>query len=106
MLYEVITEHGIYITLDLYTARTIGFDKNYKNMFDVKSRALFHKPIRDNIMEFGRLLLTTVNPYTGLALKDDPVLTTIGLINEDPLFTHHNQYKYPNADPEQSYNFV
>ena len=93
---------GLYVTLDLYTKRTSGFKRKYTGMFDVKSRALFDKSIRNNIMEFGRKLLTTVNPYTKLALKDDPVLITVGLINEDPLFTSHSQYKYPNPDPERN----
>ena len=93
---------GIYITLDLYTRRITGFKRKYKNMFDLKTRALFDKSIRDNILQFGRKLLTTVNPYTKLALKDDPALTIVGIINEDPLFTHHTQYKYPKAGTERN----
>ena len=92
-------KRGIYVTLDLYTRRTAGFPEKFKNMFDVKSRMVFSKALRDNLMNFARTMLTPVNPYTGLSLKDDPALITIGLINEDPMMTVHEQYKYPNADP-------
>ena len=92
---------GLYVTIDLYISRLAGFDTPGKSMFDVKSRLLFSEPMRANVREYSRKLLTTVNPYTKLALKDDPVLITVGLINEDPLFTHHEQYKYPNPDPER-----
>lgn len=92
-------QRGIYITLDLFTMRTSGFAQKYKNMFDVKSSMMFSAELRNNLKEFARRLLCTVNPHTGLALKDDPALITIGLINEDPMFTLHNEYKYPNPDP-------
>ncbi len=92
---------GLYVTIDLYISRLAGFDPLGKSMFDVKSRLLFSEPMRANLREYSRKLLTTVNPYTKLALKDDPVLITVGLINEDPLFTHHDEYKYPNPDPER-----
>lgn len=100
-LVSAFKKRGIYTTIDLYTCRTEGFPEPFKGMFDVKSRMVFDKALRDNLMNFARTLLTPVNPYTGLALKDDPALITIGLINEDPVMTVHDQFKYPNADPEQ-----
>ena len=92
-------KRGIYVTLDLYTVRTTGFPEKFKDMFDVKSRMIFSPELRSNLMNFARSLLTPVNPYTGLALKDDPALIFLGLINEDPTMTIHDQYKYPNSDP-------
>ena len=94
-------KRGIYVTLDLYTTRTTGFPEKFKSMFDVKSRMVFSKTLRDNLMNFARTMLTPVNPYTGVALKDDPALVFIGLINEDPVMTVHDQYKFPNSDPVQ-----
>lgn len=41
---------------------------------------------RANLQQFARNLLTHVNPYTGLALKDEPALISVELVNEDPLF--------------------
>ncbi len=93
---------GIYITLDLYTIRTTGFPEKFKVMFDVKSRMIFSEKLRDNLMNFARTMLTPINPYTGLALKDDPTLITIGLINEDPILTGHKEYNYPNPNPVQN----
>ena len=92
-------KRGIYVTLDLYTSRTTGFPEKFSGMFDVKSRMIFSPELRANLMNFARTMLTPVNPYTGLALKDDPALIFIGLINEDPTMTIHDQYKYPNSDP-------
>lgn len=92
-------KRGIYVTLDLYTIRTTGFPEKFRNMFDVKSRMVFSATLRGNLMNFARTMLTPVNPYTGVALKDDPALIFIGLINEDPMMTVHEQYQYPNSDP-------
>ena len=91
-------KRGIYVTLDLYTIRTTGFPEKFRNMFDVKSRMVFSATLRGNLMNFARTMLTPVNPYTGVALKDDPALIFIGLINEDPMMTVHEQYQYPNSD--------
>lgn len=95
-------ERGLYVTIDLYISRLNGFDRKYGNGFDTKSRMMFSQPMRDNLKEYARKLLTTENPYTKLALKDDPVLITVGLINEDPMLTIHSQYRYPNPDPERN----
>ena len=103
-LVAALKKRGIYTTIDLYTCRTKGFPEKFNGMFEVKSRMMFDKSMRDNLMNFARTMLTPVNPYTGLALKDDPALTTIGLINEDPMMTTHEQFKYPNTDPVQHGN--
>ncbi len=97
-------ERGLYVTLDLYTRRSDGFPVEFggrRPLFDVKSLMMFSPELRDNLKEFSRRLLTTVNPHTGLALKDDPALIFVGLINEDPMTTHHKEYKYPNGDPKR-----
>ena len=39
-----------------------------------------------NWAAFSRNLLTHVNPYTGLAWKDDPALAGLSLVNEDTIF--------------------
>lgn len=93
-------QKGFYITLDLYTRRLSGFpkSKDLRRPGEVKILNFFDCSIRDNIKEFARQLLTTRNPYTGLALKDDPALTHIGLINEDPLFEHW--ISFPNTSPK------
>jgi hypothetical protein len=36
--------------------------------------------------EYARQLLTHVNPYTGLALRDDPVMAMVEVTNENSLY--------------------
>ena len=81
---------GIYITTDLYVGRPFrpgdGIDcedpetlRNVKGLLPVSEKA------RENLKAFARAWLGHVNPYTGLALKDDPVLATLSLVNEEML---------------------
>ncbi len=105
-LFAALKKRGIYLTLDLYTMRNNGFSQKYKGMFDVKSRMMFDPEMRQNVLDFARNLLLAVNPYTGLSMADDPALISVGIINEDPLFTHHEEYKYPNRDPLQQANMT
>ena len=84
-------EKGIYVTIDLYVSRQLvpgelsdlpefsGLD-GYKGLVFLLPSAM------DNWKDFTRQFLTHVNPYTKLALKDDPVLITLSLINEDTIF--------------------
>ncbi|RUL89294.1 hypothetical protein [Tautonia sociabilis] len=48
--------------------------------------AAFDPNIRDRTLRFAEALLTHVNPETGLALKDDPVLAWVTLAGEHSLF--------------------
>lgn len=101
-LFSALKKRGIYVTIDLFTMRTSGFPVKLKGMFDAKTRLLFSKELRANLMNFARTMLTPVNPYTGLALKDDPALITVGLINEDPIISGgHDELAYPNKNPVQ-----
>jgi hypothetical protein len=53
---------------------------------DSVAGALFFNPVlQDAYKEWVRYLFTEVNPYTGLALKDDPTLAIIQVKNEDSL---------------------
>lgn len=89
---------GIYYSLDLYTARSFdikkvpgvtwdpevsyytGFSKDIYNL-----AAMLLKPVRDDLKQFTRNLLLPVNPYTGLAIKDDPALISISILNENSM---------------------
>jgi len=81
---------GLYITTDLHVGRPFrpgdGMDcddtetlRNVKGLLPVSEKA------RENLKAFARAWLGHVNPYTGLALKDDPVLATLSLVNEEML---------------------
>jgi len=83
-------EHGIYIYLDLITARQFQegdgcpiFKPGDRGM-DCKG-VIGHRAIRQLLKEFNRKLLTTRNPYTGLAPLEDPAVILSEVINEDDL---------------------
>ncbi len=85
-LFAALKERGIYTSIDLFISRRVksaeifpgteGRVSNFKVLVPVSDRAF------DDLKEFSRRLLTHVNPYTGLAWKDDPALAFISMINE------------------------
>ncbi len=88
-LIDCFKKRGIYVTTDLYVSRMLVPDElpempgktawqpTFKPLVFVLDSAL------ENWKEFARNWLTHVNPYTGLALRDDPALISLSLINED-----------------------
>lgn len=81
---------GIYITTDLFVSRAIPPGaipehpgKGHLRKFDeFKAMVYILDSAYREWQRFSREFLTHVNPYTGLALKDDPVLATLNLVNE------------------------
>lgn len=100
-LFAKAKEHGMYITLDLYGERISGFPRKYNTMHEVRFDLLFDREIRDSMKEFCRLFLTTVNPYTNLALKDDPALISLTLVNEGALIHTNPELFLPNPKPKR-----
>ncbi|KPK64082.1 MAG: hypothetical protein AMK73_04795 [Planctomycetes bacterium SM23_32] len=81
---------GIYIYLDLITARQFQagdgcpiYRPGDRGM-DGKG-VIAHPAVRELVWEFNRRLLTTVNPYTGLAPVEEPAIILSEVINEDEL---------------------
>lgn len=74
-------ERGIYIYTDLLVRRNLeaAFENNYGA---VGTAVFFDDKLIELQKEYARTLLTTVNPFTGLALKDDPALVFVQLVNE------------------------
>ena len=98
-LIAALKKRGIYVSSDLYVSRitdrgeipefpdrAIGLDE-YKGLFWIMDS------VYENWKEYCRAFLNHVNPYTGLALKDDPVLISLNIINEG------NIDKTANASP-------
>ena len=95
-LVATMKKRGIYITTDLYVSRVladdavekdIGWDKSMtanKAAFFVSRKAV------ENWQTFSKTLLNHVNPYTGLAWKDDPAIVSISLVNENTIFGSSN----------------
>lgn len=81
---------GLYITTDLFVSRKVK-DSEIPDVKELKGYALKGLiPVLDSAMknwqDFARNLMEHVNPYTGLAWKDDPAIFSISLVNEDTIF--------------------
>ncbi len=81
---------GIYCTLSIYFPLWIrlkpedGFgDYNWQHPF---SMPFFNKRFQQIYRGWWRELMTTPNPYTGVALKDEPAVAMVELMNEDSYF--------------------
>lgn len=97
-LFHCLKQRGIYVMIDLYCSRNFsdgelpGFENrrfypfNGTSLGEIKAFLLLTDVGFENFKEFARNLLGHVNPYTGMAWKDDPALAHISLINEDAIF--------------------
>lgn len=85
-------KRGIYISIDLYVARQtepgeiLEFPGKQFRFSSYKALVGILPSARENLKKFSRAWLTHVNPYTGLALKDDPVLFSLSLVNENDIY--------------------
>lgn len=77
-------ERGIYIIIDLKVSRKFkrGVIPEMPGGGNNKAIILLSDTALQNFRKFSENWLTHVNPYTGLALKDEPALLSIGYINE------------------------
>ena len=81
---------GVYFTTDCYSSRKFlptdaglaDFAGEFRTM---KGALAVRREAMDNWKAFAHAFLTHVNPYTGLALKDEPALVCLNLVNEDNL---------------------
>ena len=86
-------KNGIYVSADLYISRVIGKEalpgcpRDASGHF-YKVLCHFWKPALDNLKKFSANLLNHVNPYTGMAYKDDPQWVGVNFINEDTINFH------------------
>lgn len=91
-LISAMKKRGIYITLDLYILRKLAKGE----IHEFPELACSHKQFRAMVFvsesamksweDFSANLLNHVNPYTGLAWKDDPAIAFLNLINENTIF--------------------
>lgn len=91
-------EKGIYIHMDLYVARvfTEGDGLDYPDAIPAHTKCLSHFNRRMIALqkEYAKQLLEHVNPYTGLAYKEDPAIMTVELANEDSAFFDNNRIRH------------
>ena len=87
-LLACLKKRGIYYTTDVYVSRRNIPAAELGSIGAIASpaeyKALFY--INDDVYadweRWAKAFLTRVNPHTGLALKDDPALITLSLVNE------------------------
>lgn len=89
LIYQL-KQNGIYANINLHCSRTV---KTADGIADADSLADYGKGVNlfdpDLIAlqkEYAQQLLTHVNPYTGLALVDDPVMAMLEIVNENSLY--------------------
>ncbi|MBM4078920.1 MAG: hypothetical protein FJ278_04405 [Planctomycetes bacterium] len=83
-------KRGIYVVIDLWGFRKFLPGDGVKDreawqgrqVTSMQGAVIFNERLQELEREYARLLLTHVNPHTGLALKDDPQLALIELFNE------------------------
>jgi hypothetical protein len=83
-------QEGIYVTFSPYYPHAVG--KETARRWDVPRDSdglaglIYFDPVVQNAYkDWLRVTLVPVNPYTGVALKDDPALAIIQMQNEDSL---------------------
>ena len=80
-------EKGIYLHIDLIVAREFqeadGLDYPGKGPSCMKRYYMYNERMIQLQKEYAREFLCHVNPYTGIALIDDPAVVTIQINNED-----------------------
>lgn len=81
-------KRGVYVTTDLFVSRPVkpvemGLTEGGADEFKVA--VLVSPPALENWKAFSRVVLNHVNPYTGLAYKDEPALAWLSVVNEPNL---------------------
>lgn len=96
-LFAALKKRGIYISTDLYTTRPFKAEEVPEYGRDGRMEIKTLIPLYDSAISawsrFAVNLFEHVNPYTGLAYKDDPALFSLCLVNEDTLL--HRYAAYP-----------
>jgi hypothetical protein len=81
---------GIYVFIDLLVDRQFKAGDKVRDFASVERGAKFSGFFNPRIIELQKLyaqqLLSHVNPYTGLAYKDEPAVVSVKLINEALLY--------------------
>ena len=86
-LFAKLKEKGIYLHIDLIVARAFlegdGLEHPGSIPACMKRYPMYNARLIELQKEYARELLCHVNPYTGLALKDDPAVMTVQMNNEE-----------------------
>lgn len=89
-LISAMKSHGIYVTLSPYFPHAVSRETTARWPVPLDSPGMtgliyFDPRVQEAYKAWLRQLLLPENPYTGLALKDDPALAILQMQNEDSL---------------------
>jgi len=96
-LFKCLKDRGVYITIDLFISRQFKkgqipeLDREITEHGDFKASVFILDSAMNDFQKFSKDLLLHVNPYTGMAWKDDPALLFVSLVNEDNIFSCWNR---------------
>ncbi|MEO0161306.1 MAG: carbohydrate binding domain-containing protein [candidate division WOR-3 bacterium] len=107
-LFYQLKQKGIYSAIDLYSIRYFKsgdgipyYDSVNRSLDVVKRIYMFYEPAYALFRDYPDSLLNHINPYTGIAYKNEPALVFINPMNEGTLIDH---YFWDNWDnPQSSY---
>ena len=108
-LFSECRKNGIYLSIDLYTYRPVRranissaeSGEEFLSPNEFKALVAIDPAAFENWKSFTETLLRHINPYTGLAWKDDPTLFSLCLVNEGNL-----NALWPNAPKAYNKAFV
>lgn len=90
-LIHCLKQEGIYVYMDLLTYRRFetgdGVEAAGQLRDAAKPYSTFSRRLIDLQKKFSHDLWTHINPYTGLAYKDDPVIALVEVTNENDIFS-------------------
>ncbi len=98
-LIAALKKRGIYVYPDWSVGRKFraGDQVPGSGELEMGAKTVIHfsRRIIELNKKYAELLLTHVNPYTGLALKDDPVYVGNEIVNESSIFSGFWEQKFP-----------
>jgi hypothetical protein len=98
-LIAALKKNGIYVYPDWSVGRKFraGDKVPGSNELEEGAKTVIHfsRRVIELNKKYAQMLLTHVNPYTGLALKDDPVYVGNEIVNESSIFCGFGEQKFP-----------
>lgn len=101
---KCLKEEGIYVWLDMHAQRFLSakehitaFDEisHGQPSADLKGYSYVNPSIQKAMKDFSAAYMNHVNPYTGLAYKNDPAIAAILITNENDMTSHYGNALLP-----------
>ncbi len=98
-LIAALKKNGIYVYPDWSVGRKFRKGDNVEGSSDLEdgSKTVIHfsRRVIELNKKYAEMLLTHVNPYTKIALKDDPVYVGNEIVNESSIFCGFGEQNFP-----------